>query len=165
MVSLLDRSTLRLGLWRLIFSRSFSGVGFLSRRIFRVRGMFGWSIYGVQHQRLVTGIAEVVLGTGRNGALVAGLDGVCLTAEVGFAGARNEGQNLVGVLVDFVTDFSADRNGHDHNLSVFPGPQRFAEVGVFFGNILDREVFNVAFDGKIFLGHNYSLIFEVELRS
>src|SRR5699024_3326791 len=75
MVSPLEPSTLRLGLWRLIFSRSFSGVGFLFRRIVRVRGMFGWSIYGVQHQRLVTGIAEVVLGTCRNGALVAGLDG------------------------------------------------------------------------------------------
>ena len=57
------------------------------------------------------------------------------------------------MFVHLVADFPADRNSHDHDLGVFTGPEGPAKVGAFFGDICDREVFDVAFEFKMFLGH------------
>src|SRR5690625_5065011 len=99
-----------LSLWRLIFARSFSGVGFFFRCILGIHRVLGRGVNGVEHERFVAGVAEVVLGSGRHGALVSGFNRVGFPVEVTFAGAGKKGQDLVGVLMDFVANFAADRH-------------------------------------------------------
>src|SRR5699024_4599623 len=147
------------GLWWGVLSGCFGCVGFFFGRIFGIGGMFRWSIDGVEHQWFVAGITEIVLRSRGHGALVSGLDRMGFAAEVGFTGSRAKGQDLVGMLVDYINEYSADRDGHDHNLSVFPGPQRFAEMRIVLGDVGDGEMFDIAFNGKMFLGHNFSFSF------
>ena len=64
-----------------------------------LRSVLGRGVDGVEHQRLLTGVAEVVLRSGRDGALVTGLDGVGVALQVRVPGPADEGQDLVAVLV------------------------------------------------------------------
>ena len=63
-------------------------------------GVLGRAVDGVEHQGLIPGVAEVVPGPGRDRALVTGLDLMRVPVQVGFPGAGDEGEDLIGVLVD-----------------------------------------------------------------
>jgi len=102
-----------------------------------------------------------VLGTGGYRALVTGIDGVGVAIEVGFAGSGDEGQDLIGVFVDLVSDLATGRNGHHHDLGVFSGPQHLPEVRIIPGHVLDGEMLDVVAKGEVLFAHGRSPLFRV----
>src|SRR5699024_11411147 len=104
---------------------------------------------GVQLQRFISRVAEVVLSTRGHCTLISCLDWMGFTVEVRLAGTGNKRQDLVGVLMYLIPNFSADRHRHDHNMGMFAGPECFAKIRAFLGDICDREVFDVTCNGKM----------------
>src|SRR5690606_27767071 len=124
------KSGLLSGGWRLVLTGFFRNVTVLLGCVNRINCMFGRAVDGVQGERLGAGVAEVVLGACWDGTLVTRLDRMGVASQVGFSGTADEGENLIGVLMDFFADFSAHRNRHDHDLRVLTGPQDPSEVRV-----------------------------------
>src|SRR5699024_7341102 len=107
----------------------------------------------VEHERLVTGVAEVVLGAGRYGALVAGFNRVGLAGQVGFPVTAHEVEDLIRGLVDLVADLATRRNGHGDDLGMPSGPQDATEVITPLHGLCDGEVLDVVSDGEL-LSHD-----------
>src|SRR5699024_2009230 len=105
--------------------------------------MFRWRIGRVEDQRLIPGVAEIVLRPGRDGALVTGFDRVRVPGQVGMTGSRNEGEDLIGVRVDLVADLASHGNRHEDDLCVAPGPDDLSEIRVGLGDVRDREVLDI----------------------
>src|SRR5699024_7314271 len=133
-----------------VFARGFGGVGLLFGCILGIGCVLRRGVNGIKYQRLVAGVSEVVPSSGGHSTLVARFNRVCFPAQVPFAGAGNEGVDLVGVFVDFITNLAAHRVGHDHDLGVFTGPQGPAEIRTFFGDVGARDVFDVAVVFELF---------------
>jgi hypothetical protein len=92
--------------WGLVLPGCLGGVGLVLGRVGTVGGVLGRGCKRCRAQWLSTGVAEVVPGTGWDGALVTGLDRVGMAVEVCLTGSADEGEDLVGVLVDLVTDLT-----------------------------------------------------------
>src|SRR5699024_10901855 len=127
-----------------VFARGFGGVGLLFGCILGIGCVLRRGVNGIKYQRLVAGVSEVVPSSGGHSTLVARFNRVCFPAQVPFAGAGIEGEDLVGVFVDFITNLAPHRDGHDPDLGVFTGPQAPAEPRTFFGDVGHSEVFDVA---------------------
>lgn len=93
-------------------------------------------------------------GAGGYRTLVTGIDRMRVAVEIGFTGAGDEGQDLVGVLVDLLPDLTAGRDGHHHDLGVFTCPQHLPEVAVVPGHVRDGEMLDVVPKGEVLSAHD-----------
>ena len=96
--------------------------------------MVGRPVHGVEHQRVRAGVDEVVHRAGGHDHEVALGDVLLLAGDDGLAGSTDEGEDLVVALVGLLTDLTARRDCHDHELGVPAGPEHAPEVGAAFGD-------------------------------
>src|SRR5699024_4845527 len=141
------------GLGRGVLAGGLGRVGLLLRCVGGLCRVLRWRVDRVEHERLVAGVAEVVLRAGRYGALVAGLDGVGLAGQVGASVTAHEVEDLIRRLVGLVADLAARRDGHGDDLGVVSGPQDAAEIRVLLSDLGDGEVLDVVSDG-VLLSHD-----------
>src|SRR5699024_4269901 len=85
------------GLRGFVLTGSLSSVGLFLGGVGAVDGVLRRAVDGVEHKGFVAGVTEVVSGARGYRALVAGLHHVGVALQVGFAGAGDEGEDLVGV--------------------------------------------------------------------
>src|SRR5688500_2542855 len=104
-------------------------VGLLLGLVHRAVGVLRRAVDRVEDQRVGPGVHEIVLLAGGDDDEVA-LGHLLLRAgDHRLAGAADEGEDLVDVLVHLLADLTARRNRHDHELAVLAGPEHPPEVG------------------------------------
>src|SRR3954453_6519482 len=125
---------------RLVLAGLLGLVGLLPGLVHRAGGVVLRAVDGVEDQRVLAGVDEVVLRAGGDDDEVTLGDLLRVAGDPRLAGAADEREDLVGVLVDLLADLPARRDGHDDQLGVLAGPEHAAEVGALLGDGGDREV-------------------------
>src|SRR3954447_25040182 len=123
---------------RLVLAGLLGLVGLLLGLVHRALGVLRRAVDGVEDQRVLAGVDEVVLLAGRDDDQVALGDLLGRAGDARLAGAADEGEDLVGVLVRLLTDLTARRDRHDDELGVLAGPEDATEVGALLGLGGDR---------------------------
>src|SRR3954453_13084884 len=124
----------------LVLARLLGLVGLLLGLVHRAVGVLRWAVDGVEDQRVLAGVDEVVLRARGDDDEVALGDLPGVARDAGLAGAADEREDLVDVLVDLFADLTARRDGHDHQLGLLAGPEHAAEVRALLGLGGDRVV-------------------------
>ena len=99
--------------------------------------MFRRAIDGIQAQRLLAGADHIVACALGHDDPIIRLDLVADTIDPDFAFAALDAEELVPVVVDFLSDFIAGLDRHEDKLEVMPGVQYAAEIVVFFRQLFD----------------------------
>jgi hypothetical protein len=99
--------------------------------------VLGRSVDRVETQRLTAGIADIVASTRRYDHRDIVLDLILAAVDVDRAFAFVNAEELVAVGMQFLADFLARLQSHQHQLQVLAGVQDPAEVLICLSQILD----------------------------
>src|SRR3954464_7134784 len=91
---------------RLVLAGLLGRVGLLLGLVHRAVGVLRRAVDGVEDQRVLAGVHEVVLGAGGNDDQVALGDLLRVARDARLSGAADEREDLVGVLVGLLADLT-----------------------------------------------------------
>jgi hypothetical protein len=124
-------------LGRLAVKMLMIGAGIRAGLVNRAVEMFGRAVDGIEPERHLAGADHIVARALRHDDSIVRLDLVADTIDPDLPFAALDTEELVPVVVDFLTNFVTRLNRHEDKLQVMPGIQHAAEIVVVFRQLFD----------------------------